>query len=216
MATNSTGNCYLCGDTLAKSAMKNHIIKLHGDDKDGQDCCLLKIEGVDFKDYWLYIDIPKKETLMEVDSFLRQIWLECCGHMSSFFYPKYNEIEMDRKWGSFATGDKLLHHYDFGTTTETLVTIMGSTVRKTPKGGVRLLARNVPLDLKCVDCGKPAEYVGMGSFDPHESLYCANCCDKNGEEGEFLPVSNSPRMGQCGYSGENDCFAFDPASVAKK
>ena len=55
MATNSTGNCYLCGASLAKSAMKNHILKLHGDAKGEQECCLLKIEGVLYREYWLYI-----------------------------------------------------------------------------------------------------------------------------------------------------------------
>ena len=216
MTTNSSGNCYLCGAVLAKSAMKNHILKLHGDDKDGQECCLIKIEGMYNKEYWLYIDIPQKETLEDVDHFLRQIWLECCGHMSSFFKKKYDEIDMDRKWKSFAVGDKLLHHYDFGSTTETIVTVAGSTVRKTPKGDVRLLARNLPPDLKCVNCGEPASYVGLGFFNPHENLYCAKCHKSDDEEDYKLPVTNSPRMGECGYAGENDCFAFDPASIAKK
>jgi len=74
MSTNSIGNCYLCGAALGKSAMKSHILKLH-EDPGGEECYLLKIEGVYNKEYWLYIDVPKKETLSEVDSFLRQIWL---------------------------------------------------------------------------------------------------------------------------------------------
>ncbi|MDR1802869.1 MAG: hypothetical protein LBQ94_04625, partial [Treponema sp.] len=89
MNANSTGNCYLCGAKLIKSAMKNHIIKLHGEDKGGQECYLLKIEGSFLKGYWLYIDVPKERTLADVDRFLRKIWLECCGHMSAFFYPGY-------------------------------------------------------------------------------------------------------------------------------
>ena len=92
---------------------------------------------------------------------------------------------------------------------------MGNTVWETQKDAVRLLARNVPRDLKCIDCGKPAEYVGMGRFNPHEYLYCAECCKEDEEYGMRLPVTNSPRMGQCGYDGERDRFAFDPASVAK-
>lgn len=76
------GNCYLCGAELGKTAMKNHILKEHNGPEDGQECCLLKIEGADDKDYWLYVDIPVNRTLSALDTFLRKIWLECCGHMS--------------------------------------------------------------------------------------------------------------------------------------
>ena len=30
MASGSTGNCYLCGIELGKTAMKNHLLKEHG------------------------------------------------------------------------------------------------------------------------------------------------------------------------------------------
>ncbi len=45
------GNCYLCGAELGKTAMKNHILKEHNGPEDSQECCLLKIEGADDKDY---------------------------------------------------------------------------------------------------------------------------------------------------------------------
>ena len=38
------GNCYLCGNELGKTAMKNHILKEHSA-KDGQECRLLNIGG---------------------------------------------------------------------------------------------------------------------------------------------------------------------------
>ena len=34
--------------------------------------------------YWLHIEIPAKATLEDLDHFLRAVWLECCGHLSSF------------------------------------------------------------------------------------------------------------------------------------
>ncbi|MCM1525550.1 MAG: hypothetical protein NC120_13975 [Ruminococcus sp.] len=77
------GNCYLCGNELGKTAMKNHILKEHSE-KEGQECRLLKIEGAYNKNYWLYVDIPTSSALSTLDNFLRKIWLECCGHMSAF------------------------------------------------------------------------------------------------------------------------------------
>ena len=58
MAATTSGNCYICGVELGKTAMKNHILKSHESDADGEDCCLLMIEGAYNKDYWLLIDVP--------------------------------------------------------------------------------------------------------------------------------------------------------------
>ena len=45
MATTTKRRCYLCGTELGKTAMKNHILKVHNTEESGQDCMLLKIEG---------------------------------------------------------------------------------------------------------------------------------------------------------------------------
>jgi len=195
--------------------MKNHILKFHGADNGGQECCLLKIEGSYLKGYWLYIDVPKEKSLSDIDSFLRRIWLECCGHMSAFFYPGYIEIAMSRKLKSFAAGDKFLHHYDFGTTTETVITIIGNIIRKPQRSIVRLLARNAPPVFQCKDCGEPAKYICQVYEEPFENVfYCADCGKKYEDmDLSMLPVTNSPRMGECGYGGEDDIFTFDPASI---
>ena len=137
MAAGSKGNCYLCGGEFGKTAMKNHLATAHGAQEGGQKCYLLKIEGAYNKDYWLYLDVPATSALSAVDTFLRKIWLECCGHMSGFFGSGRREIGKNRKLGTFCSGDKLLHEYDFGTTTETLITVMGETTRKTQKESVR-------------------------------------------------------------------------------
>lgn len=34
--------------------------------------------------YWLYLEMPARATLTDLDGFLRDIWLECCGHLSAF------------------------------------------------------------------------------------------------------------------------------------
>ena len=119
MATVSKGRCYLCGKELGKTAMKNHILKAHGVEEGGQECQLLKIEGAD-KNYWLYVDMPVTSSLTSLDSFLRKIWLECCGHLSEFSDGRYHSIGKGQKIGRFQTGDRMLHQYDFGDTTETL------------------------------------------------------------------------------------------------
>lgn len=214
MASRSTGNCYICGAELGKTAMKNHILKAHGGEDDGQDCCLLKIEDAYDKDYWLFVDIPLHKSLSDIDAFLREIWLECCGHMSAFHTPGQSDIEKSRKLNSFSVSDKLLHEYDFGSTTETVITVMGTVRRKRQKEAVRLLARNVPPQFTCEKCGSPAEYICIQCmYDMDNPLYCAECSEEHEHDEMLLPVVNSPRMGVCGYDGELDIFTFDPMKV---
>ncbi len=239
MASGSSGNCYICGAELGKTAMKNHILKAHSAEDGGQECLLLKIEGSYNKDYWLFIDVAAHKSLSDVDKFLRNIWLECCGHMSAFrasnkidagmmrklgIYASggqsTREVGKSRKLSSFSVGDKLTHEYDFGDTTETIITVMGTTTRKLQKEAVRLLARNIPPKFECAECGAPAEYICTECmYDSDNPFYCGKCGDKHEHEDMLMPVTNSPRMGVCGYDGELDTFAFVPpkskAGVAK-
>lgn len=217
MASGSTGNCYLCGIELGKTAMKNHLLKEHGLKDGGQLCYLLKIEGAYDKDYWLYIDVPVEKTLSSVDSFLRKIWLECCGHMSGFTVGRQYEVGKSRKLSMFAVGDKLRHEYDYGSTTECDITIAAKINREPQREIVRLLARNVPPQFKCKTCGEPAEYICCECiWQKEDSLYCADCADEHEHDDMMLPISNSPRSGECGYEGELDTFEFDPRNLPKK
>jgi len=216
MATTSKGNCYLCGGEFGKTAMKNHLMKAHADPDGGQKCYLLKIEGVYDKNYWLYADVPVDASLSSIDTFLRKIWLECCGHLSAFFLQG-REFGKSRKLSVLCVGDSLRHEYDFGTTTETIITVAGETVRKKQKGAVRLLARNVPPSFSCSACGKPATVICTECvYDTDNPFLCDACAGEHEHEEMLLPVVNSPRMGECGYDGELDTFAFNPDNYPAK
>ena len=210
MAVQSKGNCYLCGAELGKVAMKNHILKVHAGDRSLQKCRLLKIEGAYEKNYWLYIDVPVNKTLSAVDTFLRKIWLECCGHMRAFSDPWHEELGKGRQLGGFAPGDKILHEYDFGSTTESLITVVGDTYREPQRNAVRLLARNAPPAFVCCKCGKAAAYICAECiYEVDNPFFCEECADQH-EHDYLLPVTNSPRMGVCGYEGTQDKYAFSP------
>lgn len=208
MAAVQKGNCYICGAQLGKPAMKNHIMKAHAFHEDGQACRLLKIEGADDKNYWLYVDVPVTSSLSVVDTFLRKIWLECCGHMSAFYGPGYTQIRKSTKLGDIPVGTRLIHEYDFGSTTECLITVAGDTVREKGKRGVRLLARNVPPEFTCGKCGDKAKWIDPERvYTEGNPFLCDKCAEKFGNE-MLLPVTNSPRMGVCGYCGDQDTFVF--------
>lgn len=216
MTAGSKGNCFFCGTELGKTAMKNHLIKNHGKKVNEQACYVLKIEGAYNKNYWIYVDVPIDKTLSNVDSFLRKIWLECCDHMSAFLDSGHNQIGKNRKWNIFAVGDKILHEYDFGSTTTSMITIVGEINRKHQKEVVRLLARNIPPQFKCASCGNPAEYICTECmWESDNFYYCAACKEDHEHDDMLLPFTNSPRMGVCGYDGASDVFSFNPNKLAQ-
>src|ERR1700733_11239972 len=78
------GQCSTCKTVVSNKAARQHLEKCTLLTKKGNNSCyLIRVHG-DAKVFWVYIAIPLKCTLAELDSFLRKLWLECCGHLSSF------------------------------------------------------------------------------------------------------------------------------------
>lgn len=209
------GTCYICGCQLAPADMKKHIQKEHAGKGDDQECVLLKVEGRHQPEYWLYLDMPLTGTLSSLDKFLRKIWLECCGHMSAFSHGRYDEIGKGHQIGEFASRTKLFYDYDFGSTTELVITVMGHLSRPKQRNSVRLLARNNPFAYQCEICGKEAVATET-EYEPEyrQVFYCETCADEHVKD-YCLPVTNSPRMGECGYCGEFDKYAYKPPITKK-
>jgi len=196
------GNCFMCGKTAAKTAMKNHILKEHN--SGDEPCYLIKAEGAYNKDYWLFFAISADATLTKVDKFLRDIWCECCGHLSAF-RGQGGEIGKSRKISALSVGDKLLYEYDFGSTTEIILIIVSEISSTKQRDKVTLLARNEPLPETCETCQAPAAYINAWEGN----LVCETCAEEEDEDA-LMPIVNSPRMGECGYDGEQDLWTFNP------
>jgi len=144
---------------------------------------------------------------------LRDIWLECCGHLSQFkigniFYSSYSEpnpfspiIELPQNINCenvFSVGLEFTHEYDFGSTTELLLEVV-DVLKTKPSKEIQLLIRNQEPFIKCIHCNKKAEQIC--AID--ECFLCKDCSDGYDEEESFLlPVVNSPRTGVCGYTGD--------------
>ena len=210
--TTTKGICYFCGKSISKSTAKKHLATHEYAEADKQECMLLKIEAPYEKDYWLYADISMTSTLKTLDTFLRDIWLECCGHMSAFYWSDYEEMSFSTKILSIPAGKALSYEYDFGSSTDLKITFVGAYYRKKQRTAVQLLARNDAPEYKCVSCGKPAQQICIDCmYEGEYGFYCNECIDAHQEESEhecMLPVVNSPRMGVCGYEGDNGKFDF--------
>ena len=83
-----------------------------------------------------------------------------------------------------------------------------------------ILSRNNPPQFACSICGnQKATWINTFHIYDEDSFWCEECVNKL-EAGEleayendvfFLPITNSPRMGVCGYEG-SDIYSeqFEP------
>jgi hypothetical protein len=158
-------------------------------------------------DYWLNLEMPGSATLKNLDSYLRAIWLECCGHLSRFSVGRWNaEIPMKTRIDRvFASGTELTHIYDFGTSSETLIKgIDGRTGKALTARPVYLMARNEPPQIECMECGQPAKWLcDQCTIEGEGSGLLCDAHVKAHPHDEYAPtlIVNSPRMGMCGYDG---------------
>jgi len=224
MAQRTKGKCKYCGKEYTFSYMKKHLSVCRErqqqlESETGSKKCgyfELAVCSKYSRDYWMFVEMRETAALRDLDTFLRDIWLECCGHLSAFKIDGINyDVEpgeaflwvepaksMDCRLKSvLEKGMVFGYEYDFGTTTELIITVVDYRVRYGRKEELTILSRNNPPALLCDECGeKPAKVICTDCYH----LLCEDCAGSHecGEE-MFLDVCNSPRMGVCGYNGSS-------------
>jgi hypothetical protein len=174
----------------------------------------LQVEGTFNPEYWMHVEIPADVSLKVLDTFLREVWLECCGHMSAFrikgqSYSVYPQAELgDRSMNHkleavLSPGLVFGHEYDFGTTTELTLKVVGEREGQVRGRTIQVMARNEPPEIKCAKCDKPATQVcSVCIWEGGAAWLCDDHVpDHECGEDMFLPVVNSPRVGMCAYTG---------------
>jgi hypothetical protein len=210
----SKGTCTLCKSTFDKSGMTKHLQSCMGksqidiDDESKKESSLpLKffhfiVEGHGLPEYWIHLKVSSHARFGDLDSFLREIWLECCNHMSAFSIGR-DEISMNKKFTHILRPGMELHYkYDFGSTTELILKVVSEFKSNIKTGEVEILARNDPLQIKCSHCDNLATCICPECIYNDGGWLCDDCAEdhKCGED-ILLPVVNSPRTGVCGYVG---------------
>ena len=213
----SKGVCVFCQRAYSKGGMSRHLAacKARPAEKGSSKIFHLQAEGLYAAMYWLHLEMPGQATLQDLDIFLRDIWVECCGHLSMFEIEgqRYTQI-FDDGWFPddkdmnvrlsriLRPGLQFGYEYDFGTTTELKLKVVAERAGAKLAEPVRILARNNPPDIPCQSCGKPATQVCSMCIWQGEGWLCDDCAGQHGcGEDYFLPVVNSPRVGMCGYVG---------------
>jgi hypothetical protein len=224
------GRCNFCGATYTRLAMARHVEVCIGRWKGDQletsgtreELLHLAVKGDNGRfTYWMYVQGNADMTLKDLDAFLRDTWLECCGHLSQFTIsgvnysidpdPDTEDRSMKAKLGDvLRVGETFTHEYDFGTTTvltlKVISTRQASAERRRRK--IVALARNDSPQITCDVCDrrKATEVCAQCIWGGGKAWFCDNCAPKHRcvrEVGEEMlrPVVNSPRVGLCGYTG---------------
>lgn len=223
------GVCRFCLKTFSGRAIGRHLSSCRA--KQQEDLRILEKKAVPkqiyqiriwaYESFWLHVEIDNNATLFDLDEFLKNIWLECCGHLSEFTISgvRYSgDGAEDDDWGSIPAKsmgvqlgnvldvkDKFEYVYDFGSSTR-----LNGQVLHAREGGinetVRILARNNLPPFPCTKCQTKATKICVECYE----TYCEDCILEHGcTDDLYLPVVNSPRMGVCGYDGDYDFDKFD-------
>ncbi|TVQ39458.1 MAG: DUF1186 domain-containing protein [Spirochaetaceae bacterium] len=213
--------CRFCGNLYARSGIARHVAackaRLATNNSDGSDASTDRFEHLVVTDadrigYRLDLLAAPGTTLDDLDRFLREIWLECCGHMSIFrvggqmYYSSVeawgiddSTAEVEITWLPRST--EIRYDYDLGSPTGLRVKRLSPLRQRVTGAPIVLAARNEPPPLEC-SCGSHAVVVDRFADWGNPGLLCAACLEEAAVDSEALvPLTNSPRMGVCGYVG---------------
>lgn len=216
--TTNSGQCLFCKGIFSKQTMAKHLAscekrKAAPKGATAQSIFHLLVEGLQAPDYWLHLEAAASAKLKDLDDLLREVWLECCGHLSVFNIGGQNySVSPMQEFGDknmnislnkiLAPRMKFQHDYDMGTTTELSIKVLAVQEAKMKSGEIKIVARNEPPIYKCSVCQEIATQICSQCVFEGNPFVCDDCAEDHdcGEE-MLLPVVNSPRMGMCGYTG---------------
>jgi hypothetical protein len=230
------GKCIFCNELFSKQAMTRHLksckkrkeIGSQDTKKKRKEMFHIVVDCPGIPEYWMHLEVPANFSLEQLDGFLRNIWLECCGHLSAFtidgvryssyldadgpifsfigdpfFHKEEDDMESDLI-DVVEVGKEFSYEYDFGSTTELRLKIADKYETPTSKASIKVLSRNEPVEETCVDCEQPATQVCTECYYESPGTYCDKCLPKHDCGDDMaLPLVNSPRAGVCGYTGED-------------
>lgn len=207
---NSEGRCLYCDTLFSQSEIGRHLAKhlaMMEKESAGKTVANHVHVEVEAGEMFLHLLVKGDVPMKTIDGFLRDIWLECCGHLSGFGHKNFKIKMKDLVDDVFQPKIKIYHDYDYGTTTRVFLNAK-KQYQLNLKEKIILLSRNEPLKIMCSKCKrKPAVDICTVCWYNGEAFFCPTCSAKHAETCEDfedyakMPVVNSPRMGECGYMG---------------
>lgn len=222
MLLKNKGKCKFCGVELTSQYMGRHLAACQNrkdriaEESGGAPCgyYLLRITGTEDRLYWLFLEVQAHETLDRLDQFLRDIWMECCGHTSQFIigdkiyrreptghFTDMESVRMDQLFRQSLTFRYI--YDDGGDNTEVQLTVAAYREGHLAGEPVKLLARNNTPEILCEHCKAAPATAAVAKYLGFPEPFLCDACIKEQDINKYdlLPLCNSPRVGVCGYSG---------------
>lgn len=228
--TESFGTCSFCKERVTKRAASRHV--QHCQARRRAEDALLTVDSEceevevyhlvvesrwDPDLFWLHVAVRGDAPLHAVDQFLRDIWLECCGHLSRFrihgtFFDSGGFGDWFEGPGMGVAVERVLepklrfdYTYDMGDSTDLRLRVVGVSTRPDAVEEVVLLARNEDPGIPCSHCDNAARWICTECMHTGEGWLCEECGAGHPCSPEMrLPVVNSPRVGVCAYCGPEE------------
>jgi hypothetical protein len=177
--------------------------------------------GQNNNQYYMYALFDASSTFSDIDIFLKEMWVECCGHLSGFSNLNSQiKIKNSTLISKYPNQSTFLYEYDYGSTTQVFfefIEILNLNKKTKTKQPIELLLRNDPPYIKCYSCDKNSVFYYEDMSFCREDSYGfylekpkeikeTKVIKKTKEPKEIriqkeylLPILNSPRSGVCGY-----------------
>lgn len=221
--TRQSGTCALCNVELDPTAMADHLpecLESYRHECGGHEedyppkAYQVALQADRAPLYWMHVLVRDDATLGQLDSFLRDVWLEGRGAHSRFVIGSrlYSESAPtdrapSRQQGDLSTpiyealdGEEPFEYtYDLEESTELTGRLVQSTyvLPDHPSSPVRLIARNLPPEIPC-ECSAPAEVLCPSCVETGEErgCLCLECADDHAcraNADDYPPIENTPR-----------------------
>lgn len=206
------GKCYYCSKELTERTVKRHMKnciemkkaiqdEFETEKKKRKQFMISLKDKYDTSTYCIYVSIDASLQLYHIDKFIRDVWVECCGHLSMFKIGQKKYF--DNSDGNYAmnvklkdilhTGQKFEYEYDFGSTTYLNLEVVDEIEVSRNHSQIEIIARNN-------EEGVPNS--------PRDGI-CGYICNEHAED-QYFPGNNNTYTIDKHKPKDNDIFSSFP------
>ncbi|MBN1167848.1 MAG: hypothetical protein JXA44_12070 [Methanospirillaceae archaeon] len=224
----SPGTCFICKKKVTGDTIEDHLpecIPSANWPHHKESGYLIRIMDRDNRRFWLILLASPDATLADLDHLIRDVWVECCDHLSSFSigicsFSSHREDEGMNIYirDVLLPGEDGTYRYDYGSPTRLRISILSPTHYYPKDRQLVLLGQNTKAKHRCKICKADAAYAYKKRYDERTQYYCQKCLDLQLIDSDYCwYAGNSPRAGVCGCTKDDeDGIAWYPESVIRK
>lgn len=211
--------CTCCNKKFGNRKIKDHVsecVKNTVTEESGYLMEFMAYNDITNTFHYMHALFGSKCKLSHIDKFLRDMWCECCGHMSIVHvFDAETDIRKDGKFrdliSKYDETNQFTYEYDMGDTTTIFFRIL-KKLNDNNSTKYKLLYRNEQQNVKCDNYTKCKTFASHIFYRDRHILYCKDCLDdivtklkkqnEDFDESNIMKqaITNSPRSGVLCYN----------------